>query len=176
MGNDREEGLDQIKVIDRRRVSETGEMRPVPDRAVTGDGKVGTGPGSQNHSQSTNPSSASPGSAKAASSGATQKQPQPQVAEAQRSTSPKQESEAGTLDFADFVASLGTQTLIHLGHMPHPETRLVAKNLEAARQTIDILGMLEEKTRGNLSEYEEHMLEEVLANLRLAFVRSTGQR
>jgi hypothetical protein len=81
--------------------------------------------------------------------------------------------EPSALDFASFVLSLAHQTIVLLGEAPNPETNLIATNLEAARQTIDILAMLVEKTVGNLTDDEKRLLEEVLAGLRLAYVKKS---
>lgn len=83
---------------------------------------------------------------------------------------------APPLDFASFVVSLATQGFVMLGEMPNPETGLLATNLEAARQTVDILGIIEQKTKGNLSAEEQRLLSEVLASLRLAFVNKVGAK
>jgi hypothetical protein len=77
---------------------------------------------------------------------------------------------SAAVNFNNFVLGLGTQALVLLGEIPNPETGLVSANLSAAKQTIDILGMLEEKTKGNLDENEATLLTEVLSSLRLAFV------
>ncbi len=82
-----------------------------------------------------------------------------------------------TIDFFTFVLSLGSSALVHLGDAPHPEGGAAgaAVNLPLAQQTIDILGVLAEKTRGNLTPEEAHLLEELLRDLRLRFVeRSRG--
>ncbi len=80
------------------------------------------------------------------------------------------------IDFYTFVLSLGSSAFVHLGDAPHPETGEVVKpDLRLAKQTIDILSMLEEKTRGNLTEEEARFLENLLTDLRLRYVtRSTG--
>jgi hypothetical protein len=75
-----------------------------------------------------------------------------------------------SVDFPSFVMGLATQTMMMLGEIPNPETNLPQVNLEAAKQTIDILGLLEEKTKGNLSKDEDRLLQDLLANLRLAYV------
>lgn len=79
------------------------------------------------------------------------------------------EDDAG-VDFASFVVSFYTQALVMLGEIPNPESGVVATNLSAARQTIEILVMIEEKTSGNLSADEKRLLSEVVANLQLAYV------
>jgi hypothetical protein len=78
------------------------------------------------------------------------------------------------IDFSSFVVSLATQTLVMLGEMPHPETRLTVTNLDAAKQTIDIIALIKEKTKGNLSKQEENLIQEILTSLRLAFVNKVN--
>jgi hypothetical protein len=74
------------------------------------------------------------------------------------------------IDFATFVMSLSHSVVLHLGEVPHPETNKVETNLPLARQTIDLLGVLEEKTKGNLTGDEERLLTQVLFDLRMRFV------
>jgi hypothetical protein len=74
------------------------------------------------------------------------------------------------VDFATFVLSLSHSALVHLGEAPNPETGGVEKNLPLARQTIDLIAMLEEKTKGNLSGDEERLLGQILFDLRMRFV------
>ncbi|MFL5260918.1 MAG: DUF1844 domain-containing protein [Anaeromyxobacteraceae bacterium] len=79
------------------------------------------------------------------------------------------------IDFYTFLLSLGSSAFIHLGDAPHPDgggESLV--NLVLAKQTIDILGMLEEKTKGNLTPEEEKFLETLLVDLRLRYVQRTA--
>ncbi len=83
----------------------------------------------------------------------------------------------GEIDFATFVVSLATSAQINMGSVPHPETDQTSQNMPAAKQMIDILGMLKEKTRGNLNKEEETLLDQVLFNLRMHYVRITeGQK
>lgn len=74
------------------------------------------------------------------------------------------------IDFATFVLSLSHSALVHLGDAPDPSGHAAAPNLELARQTVDLLVLLEEKTRGNLTGQEEHVLNQALYDLRLRFV------
>lgn len=78
----------------------------------------------------------------------------------------------GPLDFSTFVLSLGTSALVQLGEAPIPGGQQMEKDVEGARQTIDILAMLEAKTEGNLSEQEASLLRNLLTDLRLRFVRA----
>ncbi len=74
------------------------------------------------------------------------------------------------VDFSTFILSLSHSALMHLGEAPHPETGDIERNLPLARQTIDLIGMLEEKTKGNLSGDEERLVAQILFDLRMRFV------
>lgn len=74
------------------------------------------------------------------------------------------------LDFSSLVLSLANTTLFQLGLIRTPESSDIQKDLQGARQTIDLLGLLEQKTRGNLTEQEEKILKDTLFQLRMAFV------
>jgi hypothetical protein len=74
------------------------------------------------------------------------------------------------IDFGTFIMSLASSALVHLGEIAHPEGREHEANLPLAKQTIDILGMLQEKTRGNLLKEEAELLEHLLLDLRLKYV------
>jgi len=75
------------------------------------------------------------------------------------------------LDFATFILSLSHSALVHLGEAPHPDGDAPQKDLALARQTIDMLGMLEEKTRGNLTTEEARFLENMLFDLRMLYLQ-----
>lgn len=81
----------------------------------------------------------------------------------------------GPIDFTTFVMGLGASAFMHLGEAPAPEGGEVKPDLDLAQQVIDILGMLEEKTKDNLTEAEASFLEGLLRDLRLRFVaKRTG--
>jgi hypothetical protein len=80
------------------------------------------------------------------------------------------------INFATFVLSLSTQALAHLGEIPDPIDRSKRVDLHAARQIIDIIGMLRDKTRGNLDEAENALLENALYDLRMRYVDLTQRR
>ena len=80
-------------------------------------------------------------------------------------------TELPEVSFSSFILSLSTSTLVHLGEVPDPVTQKMDKHLPLAKQTIDLLGMLMEKTKGNLSADEEKMMEHLLADLRWRYVR-----
>lgn len=79
------------------------------------------------------------------------------------------------IDFSTFILSLSSSAAYHLGLAPHPEGENgeSGQNLPMAKQTIDILSILQEKTKGNLTGAEERLMGEVLYNLRMAFVRAS---
>ena len=87
-------------------------------------------------------------------------------------TAPKaQESqEQREIGFEDIVGMLATNTLSYLGYVPDPYTGQAMVSLEYAKLHIDLLGVLEQKTKGNLTEDEKSALEKTLSQLRMAFV------
>ena len=74
------------------------------------------------------------------------------------------------MDFPSFLLSLGTSGMVQLGEIPDPMTGQKAENLEGARQTIDLLTLLKEKTEGNLSSDESHLFDQLLYELRMKFI------
>ena len=80
------------------------------------------------------------------------------------------------INFSTFVISLSTQVLVHLGEIPNPIDAQTAVDLGAAKQLIDILGVLKEKTRGNLDASESSLLEGILYDLRLRYVERVRVR
>lgn len=74
------------------------------------------------------------------------------------------------LSFSAFLTSLGYQTLMHLGEVPHPETQERSLDLEAAKETIDLLILLESKTQGNRTPEEDQLLKSLLSQLQIKFV------
>lgn len=76
------------------------------------------------------------------------------------------------IDFTTFIFSLGSSALMHLGDAPHPEMGGTHQDLALARETIDLLAMLREKTRGNLSQEEDRFLGSLLYDLRMRFIEA----
>lgn len=109
----------------------------------------------------------------------------PSQEEAQSATSQAQADEkAGRGAFADcampqvcfptFILSLSSSALVHLGEVPDPETGKPMENIVVAKHTIDILAMLEEKTRGNLTAEEAKLLKDMLFELRMKYVQKAS--
>jgi hypothetical protein len=87
------------------------------------------------------------------------------------SSSPAEE-EAEPVAFTSFIMSLATQVLVQLGEMEPPNGMTIPIDLDSARQTIDIMTMLQRRTRGNLSGDEARFMEEVLHSLRVSFINA----
>lgn len=83
------------------------------------------------------------------------------------------ESQLPKIDFSTFIFSLNSSALVHLGLVEDPASGQKTKNFPVAKQTIDILGMLEEKSRGNLTDDEEKLLKNILHDLRMMYVRES---
>jgi hypothetical protein len=80
------------------------------------------------------------------------------------------------INFSTFVISLSTQALMHLGEIPDPISGKVETELAVAKQMIDIVAMLGEKTRGNLNPGEQQLMEDVLYDLRMKYVEAVKKR
>ncbi len=86
---------------------------------------------------------------------------------------PQSTTDDKPIEFNTFLLGLASAMLMHLGEAPHPEGQKPQKNLVLARQTIDLLTLLREKTRGNLTREEDKFFEDLLADLRLRFVEAS---
>lgn len=78
------------------------------------------------------------------------------------------------INFATFILSMSTSTMFHLGDFPNPETKKTEKNLPLAKQSIDIIEMLKEKTKGNLNSEEEKLIDNILYDLHMRYVKASG--
>jgi hypothetical protein len=97
----------------------------------------------------------------------------PSGAAAGESAPPRAERAEEPVSFSTFLLGLSTQALLHLGEIPNPITETVERDLGAAKHVIDILGILRDKTRGNLDPSEESLLDSVLYDLRMRYVELT---
>ncbi|OHE17196.1 MAG: hypothetical protein A2X96_05030 [Syntrophobacterales bacterium GWC2_56_13] len=80
------------------------------------------------------------------------------------------------MNFTSFIFSLSTTAMYHFGDFPDPVTKETRRNLPAAKQTIDILTLLKTKTEGNLDEDEKQLLDGILYELRMRFVKETAKK
>jgi hypothetical protein len=94
--------------------------------------------------------------------------------EEQQKESPQEEGRSfkaiPEASFSNFILSLNAQALVFLGALPHPETNKIESNILLAKHTIDVLEILKEKTKGNLTGEEQNLLDEVLFRLKLIYV------
>jgi tellurite resistance protein len=131
-----------FKVTDRRRIDEEGAERPVDTAAkVTSSESIATS----------------------------------QTATKQSALSSSEDvhvrEDTAEVNFSSFIMSLATQALMQLGHIKPPPGVDLAIDREAARQTIDLIALLQTKTKGNLDSEEAHLIEEIVNSLRFQFVQ-----
>jgi len=86
------------------------------------------------------------------------------------------EGELPPVDFIAFVGSLGASALMYLGEKIAPDQPEGLKDLHGAKQMIDLIALLEEKTKGNLTEDESSMLKSLLYNLRMRYVHEAEKK
>jgi Domain of unknown function (DUF1844) len=80
------------------------------------------------------------------------------------------------INFSTFVIGLSTQALMHLGEISNPLSGQVEIDVPTAKQMIDILGLLKDKTRGNLNASEDRLMEDILFDLRMKYVEAVKKR
>lgn len=97
---------------------------------------------------------------------------EPTLKARRRPATPGTQEAPGT-DFGLFLSSLSMQAMVALGEMAHPASGAAQEDLEQARYLIDVLGLLQEKTQGNLTAEEASLLEGVLYELRMKYVSKT---
>ena len=95
----------------------------------------------------------------------------PRTAPAEMDTPETEAAPLPEINFASFIFSLSTTAMYHFGDFPDPVTKESQRNLPAAKQTIDILSILKTKTEGNLDEQEKQMLDGILYELRMRFIK-----
>ena len=167
-----------LKVVDRRPFNPDGtprelspEEKEASERAAADFSKSSAAESARQRPAPAQPSAGAEGQAKRAD------EPVPS------SPSPRAESEpahAGhdPLDdpasFLSLIMSLASNAAASLGMMPHPVTGETGVELKTAKHWIDVLGMLEQKTRGNLDPQEAQVMESLLADLRMQYVSFTS--
>lgn len=178
-----DEGFKGFKIQDRRRFSAEGELKPEfsgaeePAVAKPADAKpAASHPGGppphvagahtsaqplqQHEAAASGPQQAAAAEGYAAARSAASLEPHPSEVGA----------DAGEISFGAFLISLSTEALVHLGEMADPSSGQEQRDLAMAQQLIDILGMLREKTRGNLEHEEQALLDAILFDLRMKYV------
>jgi len=95
---------------------------------------------------------------------------QPHTGEAESRQSEDSSPPLPDVTFSSFILSMSSSALFHFGELPDPISNEKKKNIPLAKQTIDILGLLQDKTVGNLTEEEASLLENLLYDLRMRYV------
>lgn len=150
--NKKEGEAEPVKVVDRRRFTDEGERRP----------GVETPPALAPAPSATPPPSPGPA-------------PESEAARRARQDYDRQRPPRDyKVDFETLVVSLSTSAMYQLGLVEDPTRGPIPADPEAARHTIDMLAVIQEKTRGNLTPQEQRLLEQVLYELRLAYVAVTA--
>lgn len=165
MGASDEEPSKGFKVQDRRRFSAEGELKPEFSGAEEPSAPPPPRPGGAPESpRAPHPK---PAAGAAASAGVAAAYGEARSAAAGGTHPSAQPAE---ITFAAFLMSLSTEALVHLGEMPDPADGEQRRDLAMAQQLIDILGLLREKTRGNLDHDEQGLLDAILFDLRMKYV------
>ena len=94
--------------------------------------------------------------------------------ESQGADSSEQQVELPEINFVNFLFSISTSALIQMGEIEDPISQQTVRNLPLAKQTIDLIGMLKEKTKGNLTPDEAKLIENILFDLRMRYVKATS--
>jgi hypothetical protein len=147
-----------FKVVDRRRFTAAGEVKPGGQGAL--------------HEDRRRPVPNVDGGSKAAPAGTAAAPAAPQAEQRTASKRPPAPRRA-QVDFMAFVASLATQAMAALGLMPEGQAGSLPFNPNLAREYIEIIFMLEERTAGNLTDDEAKSLRQLLSDLRLQYVEAT---
>ena len=103
-----------------------------------------------------------------------EKAPEQEAPSSDTESAPEEEIHLPEVNFATFIFSLSSSAILHFGEIPDPATGTKKTNLPMAKHTIDILGMLEENTKGNLSTDEGELLKNILYDLRMRYVKETS--
>jgi len=145
-----------LRVVDKRRFTPGGELRPDSDPPQPSFSPPDPGP--------------VPEEPKAAAA------PESPKARSARQAYERQSTGRGAvkIDFETVILSISTSAMFQLGLVEDQAGHQIPADPEAARHTIDMLGVLQEKTRGNLTATEQKLLDQVLYELRLAYVQVAG--
>ncbi len=171
-----EEAGGSFRVVDRRRFTEEGESRQEAGEQHSADvAAAATGKDSVNSAAAAgvSQSAAAPEGNKAAAAG--------EVSGAAASSDNQQQTDAGNaqqrpaITFELFMQSLGQQAMMAMGLLPWPDSGLVKVDLQRAREMIDVIGLLHEKTKGNLTPNEQKLCETLVYQLRVTFVQIVQQ-
>jgi hypothetical protein len=161
--SDKEKEPETVRVVDRRRFTDAGERRKDVEES--------------DHAQESPRVLNSPPLPPRSEPAAATPPPESRAArETRRTAEPALPGGERQMDFETLVLSLSTTAMYQLGLVEGPGQAPIPADLQAARQTLDMLAVIEEKTRGNLSAREQQLLEQALYELRLTYVQLSGQK
>lgn len=171
-----------FQVLDRRRFDSEGRERPDDSRTEVSSHAAVAGasaPRTAGHEVTQQPVQGQYGAAGIAGGSASHAEPQGTGVRSGRAgdlepdfrMAPSEPEEADGVSFLSFIMSMATQAMVQIGEMEPPEGMGIPVDLEAGRQSIDLLSMLQRKTRGNLTSEEARLFEEVLHGLRVSYLR-----
>ncbi len=155
MGEEKKES--EVRVSDRRRFTEEGQSRD-GEPAESAAESAGAAASAESPPETVDPEA-----------------PERTAEQQEGAPEGQQDGPLPEINFTAFIFSLSSSALIHLGLAPDPMSGEQRKDLALAKQTIDILGMLEEKTRGNLSDDEAQLMKNILYDLRMRYVADSRQ-
>lgn len=138
-----------FKVVDRRRFTPQGDVRA--------DAPADAAP--------RQPSPIAPSAAAEPQAPQASDAPAPKAAQTDAAANPARKPSASSVDFLSFISSLATNAMAALGLLPPSQSRGMPQNLNMAREYIDIIVMLQERTQGNLSAEEDHAMTQLIADL-----------
>ncbi len=172
-----------LKVVDRRRFNEEGELKDgaanqrnsPADGIVDGSTKATPRSSVEKPVLNSKPETELTNSREESNSKGKEMKESVKPKPEETSGTEQEQYSASTLNFSTFVMGLAHQAFILLGKVEDPYTGKMNVNIEGARQTIDTIAILEEKTKGNLTSDEERLVKEALAGLRMEFVKSSKE-
>ena len=151
-----QEEQESFRITDKRSFQEDGESRP-PDPSEEKEAKPAGEPTTEAGKDASEPNT---------------ERPSP---DAGSDASGEKKEQLPPIDFPSYILSYYTQGLVLLGEVPSPYSGKKEEDVEASRHTIDILTLLQEKTKGNLRQDEEQLLENVLYELRMKYMAKTNK-
>ncbi|MBI2891247.1 MAG: DUF1844 domain-containing protein [Nitrospirae bacterium] len=173
MSDEEKQAGQQVRVVDRRYKTQVDEGKPLEDRRPET-------PVAAVRPPSPTPPPPPPASRRPADEGFPFSAPGgpggAAASSAKAAPEPPSSRGAGQIGFDHFIRSLYTQILIQLGLVEGPDGETFDPDVEGARQTIEILGLLQDKTKGNLTSQESRVLADALTSSRLAYVEATKRR
>lgn len=104
------------------------------------------------------------------------KEPEPKAKEEDKETKTYKDQPLPEVNFNSLIFSLSSSALLHMGEIADPQTGQKIEDLPMAKHSIDIISMLQAKTKGNLDNEEQKFIDNILADLRLRYVKAVNSK